>query len=223
VPFSTQPANVKAGVYLAARMHSFGPWTPTWSASLIWIGTITMAVGVMYAMVQTDLKRMLAFSTVSQIGYMMMGIGIGTPLAITAGLLHCLNHGFFKGGLFLTAGLCTARRGHPRHEQARRTRAAHADTTLSWLIGVWQHDGIPLMSGFRQQVDALCSGAAIRAGRFRQWLRGPRSRHGLPRRQGNQRGLSWPSDREHQRRARISLHNGLGNGLHGRREHRARV
>ena len=70
----------------------------------MWVGTVTMAVGVMYAMVQTDLKRMLAFSTVSQIGYMMMGIGIGTPLAITAGLLHCLNHGFFKGGLFLTAG-----------------------------------------------------------------------------------------------------------------------
>src|SRR5450631_4925183 len=100
---------VKAGVYLVALMHSFGAWPTTggiaWgNASVIWIGTVTMAVGVMYAMVQTDLKRMLAYSTVSQIGYMMMGIGIGTPLAITAGLLHCLNHGFFKGGLFLTAG-----------------------------------------------------------------------------------------------------------------------
>ena len=79
---------VKAGVYLACRMHSFGAWPAVaWGdASLVWIGTATMAVGVMYAMVQTDLKRMLAFSTVSQIGYMMMGIGIGTPLAITAGL-----------------------------------------------------------------------------------------------------------------------------------------
>ena len=64
---------VKAGVYLAARMHSFGAWPFAWGATLLWIGTITMAVGVMYAMVQTDLKRMLAFSTVSQIGYMMMG------------------------------------------------------------------------------------------------------------------------------------------------------
>jgi len=95
---------VTSGVYLAARMHSFGVWPASWGATLVWIGTVTMAVGVMYAMVQTDLKRMLAFSTVSQIGYMMMGIGIGTPLAITAGLLHCLNHGFFKGGLFLNAG-----------------------------------------------------------------------------------------------------------------------
>jgi len=81
-------------------MHSFGVWPAAWGESLMWIGTVTMAVGVMYAMVQSDLKRMLAFSTVSQIGYMMMGLGIGTPLAITAALLHCLNHAFFKGGCF---------------------------------------------------------------------------------------------------------------------------
>ncbi len=61
---------VKAGVYLAARMHCFGAWPQAgghaWgNESLMWIGTVTMAVGVMYAMVQTDLKRMLAFSTVS--------------------------------------------------------------------------------------------------------------------------------------------------------------
>ncbi|MFZ0392407.1 MAG: proton-conducting transporter membrane subunit, partial [Terracidiphilus sp.] len=95
---------VTAGVYLAARMHSFAAWAPAWNAILIVIATTTMLVGVMYAMVQSDLKRMLAFSTVSQIGYMLLGIGIGTPLGIMAGLLHCLNHGFFKGGLFLNAG-----------------------------------------------------------------------------------------------------------------------
>src|SRR6266702_4463614 len=95
---------VKAGVYLAARLYSFGHVAPSWSAVVVWIGTVTMVVGVMYAMVQTDLKRMLAFHTVSQIGYMITGIGIGTPLGITAGLLHCLNHGFFKGGLFVSAG-----------------------------------------------------------------------------------------------------------------------
>jgi multicomponent Na+:H+ antiporter subunit A len=54
---------VKAGVYLAARMHSFGVWPQAWGSTLVWIGTATMAIGVMYAMVQTDLKRMLAFST----------------------------------------------------------------------------------------------------------------------------------------------------------------
>ena len=87
---------VKAGVYLAARMHSFGAWPAAWGGTLVWVGTVTMAVGVMYAMVQSDLKRMLAYSTVSQIGYMMMGLGIGTPLAITAGLCTASITGSLK-------------------------------------------------------------------------------------------------------------------------------
>ncbi len=77
---------VKAGVYLAARMHSFAPWHASWGAIMMWTGVVTMMVGVAYAMVQQDLKRMLAFSTVSQIGYMIIGIGMGTPLGIAAGL-----------------------------------------------------------------------------------------------------------------------------------------
>ena len=133
-------------------------------ATLIWIGTITMAVGVMYAMVQTDLKRMLAFSTVSQIGYMMLGIGIGTPLAITAGLLHCLNHGFFKGGLFLTAGSVQHAAGTPRHEQARRAGGKDAadDAVVADRRG--QHDGNSADERVRQQVDALRGGIAVGMG-----------------------------------------------------------
>ncbi|MGD0912623.1 MAG: proton-conducting transporter membrane subunit [Terracidiphilus sp.] len=139
---------VTSGVYLATRMHSFGIWPIAWSGALVWIGVVTMAVGVMYAMVQTDLKRMLAFSTVSQIGYMMMGIGIGTPLAITAGLLHCLNHGFFKGGLFLTAGSVQHATGTRDMNRLGGLASKMPKTTLSWFIGVGSMMGIPLMSGF---------------------------------------------------------------------------
>jgi multicomponent Na+:H+ antiporter subunit A len=153
---------VKAGVYLAARMHSFGAWPQAWGSSLVWIGTITMAVGVMYAMVQTDLKRMLAFSTVSQIGYMMMGIGIGTPLAITAGLLHCLNHGFFKGGLFLTAGAVQHSAGTRDMNQLGGLASRMPKTTLSWMIGVGSMMGIPLMSGFASKW--MLYAAALQAG-----------------------------------------------------------
>jgi multicomponent Na+:H+ antiporter subunit A len=154
---------VKAGVYLAARMHSFGAWPQPWGGpSLMWIGTITMAVGVMYAMVQTDLKRMLAFSTVSQIGYMMMGIGIGTPLAIAAGLLHCLNHGFFKGGLFLTAGSVQHATGTRDMNQLGGLAPKMPQTTLSWLIGVGSMMGIPLMSGFASKW--MLYAAALQAG-----------------------------------------------------------
>ena len=121
-----------------------------------------MAVGVMYAMVQTDLKRMLAFSTVSQIGYMMMGIGIGTPLAITAGLLHCLNHGFFKGGLFLTAGSVQHASGTRDMNQLGGLAQRMPRTTLSWLIGVGSMMGIPLMSGFASKW--MLYAAALQAG-----------------------------------------------------------
>ena len=158
---------VKAGVYLAARMHSFGSWPAAWGESLMWVGTATMAVGVMYAMVQTDLKRMLAFSTVSQIGYMMMGLGIGTPLAITAALLHCLNHGFFKGGLFLTAGSVQHATGTRDMNQLGGLAAKMPRTTLSWLIGVGSMMGIPLMSGFASKwmlyAAALQAGQAVPA------------------------------------------------------------
>jgi len=158
---------VKAGVYLAARMHSFGVWPAAWGESLMWVGTVTMAVGVMYAMVQTDLKRMLAFSTVSQIGYMMMGLGIGTPLAITAGLLHCLNHGFFKGGLFLTAGSVQHAAGTRDMNQLGGLAQKMPRTTLSWLIGVGSMMGIPLMSGFASKwmlyAAALQAGQAVPA------------------------------------------------------------
>ena len=121
-----------------------------------------MAVGVMYAMVQTDLKRMLAFSTVSQIGYMMLGIGIGTPLAIAAGLLHCLNHGFFKAGLFLTAGSVQHASGTRDMNQLGGLAQKMPQTTLSWLIGVGSMMGIPLMSGFASKW--MLYAAALQAG-----------------------------------------------------------
>lgn len=153
---------VTSGVYLAARMHSFGVWHPSWCASMVWVGTATMAVGVMYAMVQTDLKRMLAYSTVSQIGYMIMGIGIGTPLAIVAGLLHCLNHGFFKGGLFLNAGSVQHATGTRDMNELGGLAGRMPQTTLWWLVGVGSMMGIPLMSGFASKW--MLYAAALQAG-----------------------------------------------------------
>ncbi|HVN20743.1 MAG TPA: proton-conducting transporter membrane subunit [Dongiaceae bacterium] len=139
---------VKAGVYLAARMHSFGAWPATWGTIMISIGSVTMIVGVMYAMVQSDLKRMLAFHTVSQIGYMITGIGIGTPLAITAGLLHCLNHGFFKGGLFLSAGAVQHAAGTRDMNKLGGLAPRMSRTTAAWLVNAASIMGFPLTSGF---------------------------------------------------------------------------
>jgi formate hydrogenlyase subunit 3/multisubunit Na+/H+ antiporter MnhD subunit len=153
---------VKAGVYLAARMHSFGPWEPSWSTVVLWLGTVTMVVGVMYAMVQHDLKRMLAFHTVSQIGYIITGIGLGTPLGIAAGLLHCLNHSLFKGGLFLAAGSVQHATGTRDMNLLGGLARKMPRTTIVWLISVGSMMGVPFMSGFASKW--LLYTAALQAG-----------------------------------------------------------
>ena len=155
---------VTAGVYLVARMHSFVPWPASWQSLVIWIGTVSLLVGALFAMVQSDLKRMLAFSTISQIGYMMLGLGLGTPLGIAAGLLHCLNHGLFKSGLFLCAGSV---------QQATGTRDMNGLggggkrmpwTMALWLVGGGAIGGVPLLSGFVSKW--LIYTAALQAGRI---------------------------------------------------------
>jgi len=153
---------VKAGVYLVARMHSFGPWPVSWQLLVVWMGTVTMVVGVLYAMVQHDLKRLLAFHTVSQIGYMMLGLGLSTSLGIAAGLLHCLNHGFFKGGLFLCAGAVQKSTGTRDMDRLGGLGRRMPMTMTSWLIGAGAISGVPLLSGFVSKW--LIYNAALEAG-----------------------------------------------------------
>jgi multicomponent Na+:H+ antiporter subunit A len=153
---------VKAGVYLAARMHSFNQWPASWGAIMMWTGTVTMVVGVVYAMVQHDLKRMLAFHTVSQIGYIITGLGIGTPLAIAAALLHCLNHSLFKGGLFLAAGSVQHAAGTRDMNELGGLARKMPQTSVVWLISVGSMMGVPFMSGFASKW--LLYTAALQAG-----------------------------------------------------------
>jgi len=155
---------VKAGVYLVARLHSLGPWPIAWQTLLIWIGTLTMLVGVLYAMVQSDIKRLLAFHTVSQIGYMMLGLGLSTPLGIAAGLLHCLNHGFFKGGLFLCAGAIQHVTGTRDMDRLGGLGRRMPKTLILWLIGAGSISGLPLLNGFVSKW--LIYNAALEAGQF---------------------------------------------------------
>lgn len=153
---------VKAGVYLIARLHSVGPWPVSWQELIIWLGTATLLVGGLFAMVQTDLKRLLAFSTVSQIGYMMLALGLSTPLGIAAGLLHCLNHGFFKGSLFLCAGAVQHASGTRDMDMLGGLGRRMPRTTISWLIGAGAISGVPLFSGFVSKW--LIYNAALEAG-----------------------------------------------------------
>jgi NADH:ubiquinone oxidoreductase subunit 5 (subunit L)/multisubunit Na+/H+ antiporter MnhA subunit len=139
---------VKAGVYLVARLHSIGPWHTSWELTVSWLGAITLLIGVLFALAQHDLKKLLAYHTVSQIGYMMLGLGLGTPLGIAAGLFHCLNHGLFKGGLFLCAGAVQHTCGTRDMDKLGGLSRKMPYTMQVWLICAASIAGVPLFNGF---------------------------------------------------------------------------
>ena len=139
---------VKAGVYLIARLHSVGPWPASWGLTVSWLGAATLMIGVLFALAQHDLKRLLAYHTVSQIGYMMLGLGLGTPLGIAAALFHCLNHGLFKGGLFLCAGSVQHSCGTRDMDQLGGLGRKMPHTMQIWLICAAGIAGVPLLNGF---------------------------------------------------------------------------
>src|SRR3954465_13277061 len=94
---------VTAGVYLIARSAPIYDQTPTARAVVLAVGALTLLIGAIVGCAFDDIKKVLAYSTVSQIGYMFLAVGLG-PVGYAAGLAHLLAHGFFKAGLFLGAG-----------------------------------------------------------------------------------------------------------------------
>src|SRR3954469_18059517 len=94
---------VTAGVYLIARSAPVFDETPTARTVVLAVGAITLMIGAIVGCAYDDIKKVLAYSTVSQIGYMFLAVGLG-PVGYVAGLAHLLAHGFFKAGLFLGAG-----------------------------------------------------------------------------------------------------------------------
>src|SRR6187401_1299645 len=93
---------VTAGVYLLVRLHPIYEAAEFVQHFAAGIGAVTLLVAGLIALVQTDIKRVIAYSTMSQIGYMFCGVGIG---AYSAGMFHLVTHAFFKALLFMTAGL----------------------------------------------------------------------------------------------------------------------
>lgn len=139
---------VKAGVYLIARLYTITPWQPSWHTLVVVIGCATMLVGALFAFAQTDLKRLLAFSTISQLGYIVTALGIGGPLGMTAALFYAISHGLFKGTLFLCAGAVQHAAGTRDMRQLGGLARAMPQTARIWLIATAAIVGIPLTNGF---------------------------------------------------------------------------
>src|SRR5262245_64059756 len=94
---------VTAGVYLIARSNPIFSANETLQTVVVSVGALTLLMGAIIGCAKTDIKRVLAWSTVSQIGYMFLGVGLGAG-AYALAIIHLLAHGFFKAGLFLGAG-----------------------------------------------------------------------------------------------------------------------
>ena len=139
---------VKAGVYLVARMYSLAPWNHALGGPMLVIGCLTMIVGALFALVQTDLKRLLAFSTISQLGHIVTLLSLGTNLAIAAALFYTVNHGIFKGTLFLCAGAVQQATGTRDMRMMGGLSSTMPATTRVWLIAAASIVGVPLTNGF---------------------------------------------------------------------------
>jgi NADH-quinone oxidoreductase subunit L len=147
---------VTAGVYLVARAHALFERSGVALDVVAWVGVLTAVFAATIGLVQTDIKRVLAYSTVSQLGYMFVGIGVG---AYTAGVYHLVTHAFFKALLFLGAGsVIHALSG----EQDLRKMGGLARTLpVTWytmLIATVAISGLPPFSGFFSK-DEILAGA----------------------------------------------------------------
>ena len=150
---------VTAGVYLLYRTAFLFEKTPDVLAAVGWIGAFTALLAATLACVQTDIKRVLAYSTVSQLGYMMAAIGAGFA---GAGFLHLLTHGVFKALLFLAAGAVIHAVGTNDIFAMGGLARRMPQTFTVFLIGTLSLAGIPFFAGFFSKEEIL--GAAWAGG-----------------------------------------------------------
>ncbi len=131
----------KTAVYALARAYAGEP-------SLIWIGVAMAAFPIFFAVIENDLRRVLAYSLINQVGFMVAGIGIGTELAINGAVAHAFNDILFKGLLFMSVGAVMFRTG-----KAKATNLGGLYKSMPWtcafcIVGAASISAFPLFSGF---------------------------------------------------------------------------
>ncbi len=138
-----------SGVYALTRvfLNVFG-LTPALSTVLMYLGVISMVVAALLALGQTDIKRMLAYSSISQVGYIVLGIGLGTPLGILGGLFHLFNHALAKSLLFLNSGSIQMSTGTRNLDEMGGLGKRMPVTAGTTLIGSLAIAGVPPLNGF---------------------------------------------------------------------------
>src|SRR3989454_3886954 len=157
---------VTAGVYMVARCHKLFEMAPLSLEIVAWVGGLTALFAATIGLVQTDIKRVLAYSTISQLGYMFVGVGVG---AYAAGVFHLVTHAFFKALLFLGAG--SVIHGMNGEQDLRRMGGLAPRmlvTTVTVFVGAWGLAGLPPFAGFFSKDEILAS--TFHEGHIALWL-----------------------------------------------------
>ncbi|UCE62505.1 MAG: NADH-quinone oxidoreductase subunit L, partial [Nitrospirota bacterium] len=145
------PASVDKllGIYLLARMVlDLFVMTPAMYTVLLIIGTVTLVGAGLMMLVQQDFKRLLGYCAVSQIGYVLLGIGTGNPLGIAGGLFHMVNHAIYKSCLFLSGGAVEKRTHETDVEQLGGMAKPMPVIFVTFLIAALSVSGVPPLNGF---------------------------------------------------------------------------
>ncbi|MCZ7639875.1 MAG: proton-conducting transporter membrane subunit [Verrucomicrobia bacterium] len=156
---------VAAGVFLVARMFPLLAALPAGAAggvsvalqAVTWVGALTAVFAAVIAVAQTDIKRILAYSTVSQLGYMFVGLGVG---GVAVGMFHLLTHAFFKALLFLGAG--SVIHGCHHEQDIRRMgglRRLMPVTFATYAVGMMALAGVPVFFAGFWSKDAILHAA----------------------------------------------------------------
>jgi len=154
-----------SGIYALFRiLFSVVGLTPTFSSLLMALGTISMVVAAILALGQKDLKRMLAYSSISQVGYIVLGLALGTPLGIAGALFHLFNHAVAKGLLFLNSGSIQHITGTRNLDEMEGLGKKVPVTAGTNLVGALSIAGVPPLAGFWSKLIIIM--ALIQAGEF---------------------------------------------------------
>jgi len=158
---------VTAGVYMVCRLSPVFVFAPAAQATVATIGGITALMAALIAVTQNDLKRILAYSTVSQLGLMFIALGAGCggeeilPLAAIGAMFHLFTHAFFKALLFLAAGSVIHAMHHEQDIRKMGGLKKHLPVThITFLLGCIAIAGIPPFSGFFSKDEILAAAFA---------------------------------------------------------------
>ena len=148
-------AMVKAGVFLLMRFTPALAELPLWNYTLITFGLVTAVVGAVFALQQYDLKKLAAYSTVSQLGLLVAVIGVGTEAALVAAAVHTFAHALFKAALFMTVGVVDHEVGSRDLRELGGLRRALPLTAAAGGVAAVSMAGLPPLLGFASKEEAF--------------------------------------------------------------------